>query len=267
MDFLPISLRLSGANVLLVGGGQVATRKARLLIKAGARLTVVAPQIGAELQQLLDSSGGSWQRDSYSDGAIADAVLVVAATPLRNVNEQVYRDATARRLPVNVVDSPDLCTFIFPAIVERGPLTVAISSGGNSPVLVRLLRRRIEAMVPAAYGRLARFAGRLRDTVKEAIPGETARRLFWEGSVEGAVGELVLAVVIAVVSGEDHQCFVEHAFLLQLGQHAATGGVHLGGEPVVVFHHRLKFLRGIKPPVPAVAAFVFLGEERRQAFP
>jgi len=193
MDFLPISLRLSGANVLLVGGGQVATRKARLLIKAGARLTVVAPQIGAELQQLLDSSGGSWQRDSYSDGAIADAVLVVAATPLRNVNEQVYRDATALRLPVNVVDSPDLCTFIFPAIVERGPLTVAISSGGNSPVLVRLLRRRIEAMVPAAYGRLARFAGRLRDTVKEAIPGETARRLFWEGSVEGSVGELVLA--------------------------------------------------------------------------
>ncbi len=193
MDFLPISLRLGGATVLLVGGGQVATRKARLLIKAGARLTVVAPQIGAELQQLLDSSGGSWQPDSYSESAIADAVLVVAATPLRNVNEQVYRDATARRLPVNVVDSPDLCTFIFPAIVERGPLTVAISSGGNSPVLVRLLRRRIEAMVPAAYGRLARFAGRLRDTVKEAIPGETARRLFWEGSVEGAVGELVLA--------------------------------------------------------------------------
>jgi uroporphyrin-III C-methyltransferase/precorrin-2 dehydrogenase/sirohydrochlorin ferrochelatase len=193
MDFLPVSLRLTGASVLLVGGGQVATRKARLLIKAGARLTVVAPQIDAELQQLLDGNEGSWQRDSYSESAIADAVLVVAATPLKSVNEQVYRDATARRLPVNVVDSPDLCTFIFPAIVERGPMTVAISSGGNSPVLVRLLRRRIEAMVPAAYGGLARFAGRLRDTVKQAIPGESARRLFWEGSVEGAVGELVLA--------------------------------------------------------------------------
>ncbi|MEE4146253.1 MAG: siroheme synthase CysG [Halieaceae bacterium] len=193
MDFLPVSLRLSGASVLLVGGGQVATRKARLLIKAGARLSVVAPQIGSELQQLLDSNDGSWRQDSYSEQAIADAVLVVAATPLRSVNEQVYRDATARRLPVNVVDSPELCTFIFPAIVERGPLTVAISSGGNSPVLVRLLRRRIEAMVPAAHGRLAQFAGRLRDTVKAAIPGESARRLFWEGSVEGAVGELVLA--------------------------------------------------------------------------
>ena len=193
MDFLPVSLRLTGASVLLVGGGQVATRKARLLIKAGARLTVVAPEIDAELQQLLDSNEGSWERDCYSDRAIADAVLVVAATPQKSVNEQVYRDATARRLPVNVVDSPDLCTFIFPAIVERGPLTVAISSGGNSPVLVRLLRRRLEAMVPAAYGSLARFAGRLRDAVKEAIPGESARRLFWEGSVEGAVGELVLA--------------------------------------------------------------------------
>jgi uroporphyrin-III C-methyltransferase/precorrin-2 dehydrogenase/sirohydrochlorin ferrochelatase len=193
LDFLPVSLRLRGASVLLVGGGQVATRKARLLLKAGARLTVVAPAIGSELQQLLASSDGIWRQESYSDEALGQAVLVVAATPHSSVNEQVYRDATTRRLPVNVVDSPELCTFIFPAIVERGPLTVAISSGGNSPVLVRLLRRRIEAMVPAAYGNLARFAGRLRDAVKEAIPAETARRLFWEGSVEGTVGELVLA--------------------------------------------------------------------------
>jgi len=193
MDFLPVSLRISDARVLLVGGGVVATRKARLLLRAGARLTVVAPAIEAELEQLLAANGGSWQRAEYSEAAMDEVVLVVAATPMRTVNQQVYRDATARRLPVNVVDAPDLCTFIFPAIVERTPLTIAISSSGNSPVLVRLLRRKIEAMVPAAYGRLAGFAGRLRGVVKQAIPADSARRLFWEQSVEGTVGELVLA--------------------------------------------------------------------------
>lgn len=193
MDFLPVSLRLQGARVLLVGGGQIATRKARLLLKAGARLTVIAPDIGTELAQLLENTGGTWQANTYHEGAINEVVLVVAATPLREVNEQVYRDATSRQLPVNVVDSPDLCTFIFPSIVERGPLTVAISSGGNSPVLVRLLRRKFEEMIPAAYGRLAQFAGRLRGPVKAAIPAESARRLFWEATVEGSVGEMVLA--------------------------------------------------------------------------
>ena len=193
VDFLPISLRISGSRVLLVGGGQVATRKARLLLKAGASLTVVAPAIAAELEQMLAQSGGNWQRGEYCSAALEGAVLAVAATPLRQVNEQVFRDASARQLPVNVVDAPELCTFIFPSIVERSPLTIAISSSGNSPVLVRLLRRRIEAMVPAAYGRLALFAGRLRDTVKQALPDAGARRLFWEQAVEGTVGELVLA--------------------------------------------------------------------------
>ena len=193
MEFLPVSLRVRDARVLLVGGGQIATRKARLLLKAGAHLAVVAPGISVELQQLLEDSGGSWQQQKYSEAAIGDAVLVVAATPLRDVNEQVFRDASARRLPVNVVDAPDLCTFIFPSIIERAPLTIAISSGGNSPVLVRLLRRKIEALVPAAYGRLALFAGRLRAVVKDAISADGPRRLFWEQAVDGTVGELVLA--------------------------------------------------------------------------
>jgi uroporphyrin-III C-methyltransferase/precorrin-2 dehydrogenase/sirohydrochlorin ferrochelatase len=193
MDFLPLSLRLRDASVLLVGGGQVATRKARLLLRAGAKLTVVAPQLSDELGDMLREAGGEWLRAVYSTTALGEAVLVVAATPDRAVNEQVFRDASSRRIPVNVVDAPELCTVIFPALVERDPLTIAISSSGSSPVLVRLLRRRIEAMVPAAYGRLARFAGRLRSRVKREIPADTPRRLFWEQAVEGAVGELVLA--------------------------------------------------------------------------
>jgi uroporphyrin-III C-methyltransferase/precorrin-2 dehydrogenase/sirohydrochlorin ferrochelatase len=117
----------------------------------------------------------------------------VAATPDGAVNEQVFRDATGLSIPVNVVDSPQLCTFIFPAIVDRDPLLIAISSSGRSPVLTRILRRKIEAMVPAAYGHLAGFAGRFRQQVKDVIPHDSVRRLFWEQALEGTVAEQVMA--------------------------------------------------------------------------
>jgi uroporphyrin-III C-methyltransferase/precorrin-2 dehydrogenase/sirohydrochlorin ferrochelatase len=193
MQYLPVCLQLRGAPVVLVGGGAVATRKARLLLRAGASITVVAPEINPELEALLAQHGGNWQRSSYRETDLHGRVLVVAATPDRRVNEDVHRDATARNLPVNVVDSPDLCTFIFPSIVDRDPLIIAISSSGRSPVLARQLRRKIEAMVPAAYGALAEFAGRMRGRVKRVIAQETPRRLFWERVMEGAVAEQVLA--------------------------------------------------------------------------
>lgn len=240
MEFLPLSLRIRDARVVLVGGGQVATRKARLLLQAGASLTVVAPALGPELEQMLQASGGVWQRGEYRETDLGGAVLVVAATPHREVNERVYRDATARQLPVNVVDAPELCTVIFPAIVDRSPLTIAISSGGSSPVLVRLLRRRIEALVPAAYGRLARFAGRMRGPVKAALPAETPRRLFWEEAVEGAVAELVMA-------GREQQ-----AEALLHRQLADTGSLHRGevylvgagpGDPDLMTFKALRLLQ------------------------
>jgi uroporphyrin-III C-methyltransferase/precorrin-2 dehydrogenase/sirohydrochlorin ferrochelatase len=193
MEFLPVNLRLTDARVLLVGGGKIATRKARLLASAGARLVVVSPSLEAELSELITTCGGSWQEGEYQESLLDGVVLVVAATPHRSVNEQVFQDASARSLPVNVVDAPELCSFIFPAIVDRSPLTVAISSAGSSPVLVRSLRRRLEAMLPASYGNLAAFAGRMRGEVKAAIEDESARRLFWEQCIDGTVGEMVLA--------------------------------------------------------------------------
>ncbi len=192
MQYLPVCLRLKGSPVVLVGGGTVATRKARLLLKAGATLTVVAPEITAELEAMLAEHGGNWQQGRYAETDLHGRVLVVAATPDRTVNEQIHSHATALNLPVNVVDSPELCSFIFPSIVDRDPLIIAISSSGRSPVLGRLLRRKIEALVPAAYGALAEFAGRFRREVKEAIPVESARRLFWEEVVEGVVAEQVM---------------------------------------------------------------------------
>ena len=119
MDYLPVSLRLRDEPVVLVGAGQVATRKARLLLRAGANLTVVAPEIAPELEALLQEHGGIWQRARYRETDLHGQKLAVAATPDAAVNEQVYRDAAALNLPVNVVDQPQLCSVIFPSIVDR----------------------------------------------------------------------------------------------------------------------------------------------------
>ena len=171
----------------------IATRKARLLLRAGASLTVVAPDITQELKSLIDQNGGTWRDTEYRESHLNGKQLVVAATPHKRVNEQVYLHACARAIQVNVVDAPQLCTFIFPSIVDRDPLVVAITSSGRSPVLARILRRKIEALLPAAYGELARFAGLFRENVKAKLPVENARRLFWEKVLEGSVAELVFA--------------------------------------------------------------------------
>ncbi len=193
MDYFPISLRLTDQPVLLVGGGTVGLRKARLLLRAGASLTVVAPAIEAELEAALAEYGGIWQASEYRETDVHGRKLVIAATPDRAVNRRVYEHASALNIPVNVVDDPALCTFIVPSIVDRSPLTIAINSGGSSPVLARRLRSRIETLVPAGYGRLAAWAGRMRDKVKSVIPDESERRHFWESLIDGPVAEQVLA--------------------------------------------------------------------------
>ena len=193
MQYLPVCLQLRDTPVVLVGGGKVAVRKARLLLRAGASLTVVCPEIDPELEKLLAEHGGTWQQSRYAETDLHGRKLAVAATPDGAVNRRVHDDAVALSLPVNVVDNPALCTVIFPSIIDRDPLLIAVSSSGQSPVLARLLRRKIEALVPAAYGRLARFAGRFRGLVKQRIPDEGARRLFWEHAMEGPVAEQVMA--------------------------------------------------------------------------
>ena len=224
MQYLPICMRLQDAPVVLVGGGSVATRKARLLLRAGANLTVVSPEIADELESLLAEHGGVWQQSRYQETDLHGRKLVVAATPERTTNEQVYREATALSIPVNVVDSPELCTFIFPSIVDRDPMLIAISSSGKSPVLARILRRKIEAMVPAAYGRLAEFAGSFRQLVKDSIVEETPRRLFWEQAMEGTLAEQVLAgreqqaeVQLRERLGDSHALHAGEVYLIGAG--------------------------------------------------
>lgn len=193
MDYLPLFTRLQGRHCLVVGGGAIALRKAALLARAGARVSVVAPAIGPELLQLAQRSNGSAQLRAYRAGDLDDVVLAIAATDDPKVNAAVSADAQARRVPVNVVDDPQLCSVILPSIIDRSPLLVAISSGGAAPVLARQLRARLESWIPAAYGRLAALAGRFRERVRGRIADPDQRRRFWEEVLEGPIAEMVLA--------------------------------------------------------------------------
>lgn len=193
MEFLPLFYSLRGKPCLLVGGGQIALRKALLLQKAGARVDVVAPEIIPALEQLVSECQGTLLRRPYQSGDINGHFLVVAATDEEALNQQVSREAHARQVPVNVVDNPQLCSFILPAIIDRSPIVVAVSSGGKSPVLARRLRSRIESLVPAAYGNLAEFVGRFRNLVKQRFTDIERRREFWESVVDGPIAESVLA--------------------------------------------------------------------------
>ena len=193
MDFLPLFHHLDGRLVLLVGGGDVALRKARLLREAGAALRVVAPEIEPALRDLSEQGNGECHLRGYRPDDLDGVVLAIAATDDQNINAQVSAEAQARHLPVNAVDAPELCTVIFPAIVDRSPLVIAISSGGHAPVLARLTRARIETLFPHSWGRLAQLAQRFRSKVKAAFPTINQRRVFWEDAFQGDIAERVFA--------------------------------------------------------------------------
>jgi uroporphyrin-III C-methyltransferase/precorrin-2 dehydrogenase/sirohydrochlorin ferrochelatase len=193
MDFLPIFLNLKGARCLVVGGGAVAARKAGLLLGCGAKVAVVAPELGETLA--AEKAAGRIEHIAarFDDAHLAGATVVIAATDDHAVNAAVSRAAKARDLPVNVVDSPELCSFIFPSIVDRSPMIVAVSTGGASPVLARLMRAKLETLLPATYGRLAQMANGLRERVKQHFANPAQRRIFWEKMLGGSFADLVLA--------------------------------------------------------------------------
>ena len=180
MDYLPIFCRLDNKPVLLVGGGEVAERKARLLLDAGAQLTVVAPELDPELAELAANGSIEWLAGEFAPAQLAGKWLVVAATERREVNALVYQSANQARIFANVVDDPKRSSFIMPSIIDRSPLMVAISSGGNAPVLARLLREKLEALLPQHLGAVAAFAGSLRERVKARFASMGERRRFWE---------------------------------------------------------------------------------------
>ncbi|MDY6890866.1 MAG: siroheme synthase CysG [Pseudomonadota bacterium] len=193
MDYLPLFFDLREREVLLIGGGAVALRKARLLLQAGARITLVSHRVLPELETLLELNRGLVIIGEYHPELLAGKVLAVAATDDDRLNERVHFDASEQNVPVNVVDTPALCTFVFPAIVDRSPIVIGISSAGRSPVLARLLRAKLESWIPTGYGRLGQLVGRFRDRVKARFGSVEERRVFWEAVLQGPVAERVFA--------------------------------------------------------------------------
>ncbi len=180
MDHLPIFCQLRGRACLLVGGGDVAERKARLLLDAGAQLTVNALTFIPQFTAWAAEGMLTLVEGEFSETLLDECWLAIAATDNDAVNQRVSDAAEARRIFCNVVDAPKEASFIMPSIIDRSPLMVAISSGGTSPVLARLLREKLESLLPQHLGHVAKFAGQLRSRVKRHFATMSERRRFWE---------------------------------------------------------------------------------------
>ena len=191
MDYFPLFTDIKQKECLVVGGGEIGFRKASALLKAGAEVHIVSPEFCENTLTLDDNPNCKLIKDCYRKEHLDNKILVIASTNLRPLNEEVYKDATSSNIPVNVVDNPDLCTFIFPAIIERGPMTIAVCSNGNAPVLGRLLRAKIESIIPFQYGKLAELAQKYRAKVKSVFSNTNQRRDFWESVFEGKIAQTV----------------------------------------------------------------------------
>lgn len=181
MFYLPLFHRLAGSSCLVVGGGQTALRKLRWLVRAEAKVKVIAPEVDPEIQKLRDAGKVTVEKSLfYPEAVTSNLVLVISATDAPNVSEEVFAAALEHGVLVNCVDRTELCSVIFPAIIDRFPILVAVSSMGRSPTLSRSVRGWIELRLPKALGRLAELAGRLRSEVKAELPSVDARKAFWE---------------------------------------------------------------------------------------
>lgn len=193
MDTFPIFMKLQGARCMVVGGGEVALRKVTMLLKAGADVAVLSPALDDALAELERQQRIRHIRDNFREDLLEGSFLVIAATNDHAVNAAVAEGCKRRSIPVNVVDAPELCTFIMPSIVDRSPVVIAVSSGGVAPVLARLVRARIETLIPAAYGRLAGLAAEFRERVKQRFSTTQQRRIFWEDVFQGPIAEQVMS--------------------------------------------------------------------------
>ncbi|MCH8862858.1 MAG: uroporphyrinogen-III C-methyltransferase [Proteobacteria bacterium] len=193
MDHLPIFLNLKGRRALVLGGGLAAARKTELLLRAGCGVTVIAPELMEDFARLEGQKEIDHRPGPVTTEDLAGCSIAYGAAEDAAANERLHALATEAGVLVNVVDRPDLCDFIMPAIVDRTPVLAAVSSGGAAPLLTRHLKARLESAIPAAYGRLARFAGAQRDRVYKAIPDAGKRLRFWEAFLTGPVAEYLFS--------------------------------------------------------------------------
>lgn len=243
MDYLPLFLKLDAQYALVFGGGDAALRKCELLLKSGCRIFLVTTAERAQaLSGFLTANPGVQWLAQADSAHWQQALLVVAAEEDVELDRQRSDDAKARHIPVNVVNNAELSTFIFPSIIDRSPIIAAVASGGELPVLSRLLRSQIETSLPHGYGRLATLAVRYKDRIKTLLPELTPRRRLWERLLEGRFAELVFS------GREQEATTLIEAELKDVDAHkSAVGEVYLvgagPGDPDLLSFKALRLMR------------------------
>ncbi|WP_419592133.1 siroheme synthase CysG [Thiolapillus sp.] len=226
MDFLPVFLNIQSRPCAVVGGGEVAARKVRLLQAAQGQVTVMSPVLCEALQAEKDKGEITHLAEDHSQISLDGFAVVIAATDDAAANEQIAAQARQHNIPVNVVDNPDAGTFIMPSIIDRSPVIAAVSTGGASPVLARLIRARLESLIPTGYGRLGELTARYRERVKQAFRSTDDRRRFWDRILQGSVAERVFSGHM-----EEAEAVLEKE-LAEFSSNKGMGEVYLvGGGP------------------------------------
>ena len=193
MDHLPIFINVRQNPCLVIGGGDIALRKINLLIKAQAKVDCLSPLFCEGITNLSQNGDVNLIQKRFESDDIKDYAIIIASTDDSSVNALISKSAKKARIPVNVVDSPELSSFIMPSIVDRSPVIIAVSSAGKAPVLSRMIRAKLETVIPSAYGVLAEIAGEYRQKVKDRFSKIKDRRAFWESIFSGVIAEKVFS--------------------------------------------------------------------------
>jgi len=240
MEHLPIFIKIKQKPTLVVGGGDIALRKINLLLKAQAKVDCLSPLFCEDIKNLSKDGHITLINKSFDQTDIKDYSMIIAATDDKSVNSLISSIAQDKKIPVNVVDSPELSSFIMPSIVDRSPLIIAVSSSGKAPVLSRIIRAKLETVIPSAYGTLAEIAGEYRQKVKERFLKIKDRRAFWEATFSGVIAEKVFSGRISEAK-EDIQRQLDESVEMDLGEVYLVGAGP--GDPDLLTFKALRLIQ------------------------
>jgi precorrin-2 dehydrogenase / sirohydrochlorin ferrochelatase len=189
--YYPIFLDIEDRSVVIIGGGNVCARKAETMMNYGAKVTIVSPEFTDEIEQWGRDGKLATRRKRYDEADLDDANIVIASTDDTPTNERIAADCRRRRIPVNVVDVTPLCEFIVPAIIDKGSVTLAVSTGGKSPALARTLKEDLQRMVGPEYAEVNDALGTLRESAKRVLPTDVDRKRFFDGIIARGILDML----------------------------------------------------------------------------
>jgi siroheme synthase-like protein len=189
--YYPIFLDIEDRNVVIIGGGNVCARKAETMMNYGARVTVIAPEFTPEIEKWAEEGTLKIRRKRYEENDLDGANIVIASTDDESVNTRIAEDCRRRRIPVNVVDVTHLCEFIVPAIIEKGSIQIAVSTGGRSPALARTLKEDLQRAIGPEYDEVNQVLGSLREAAKKTLPTDADRKRFFDGIIAEGILDML----------------------------------------------------------------------------